>query len=124
MVSEELCEILELGTVYDSFIYTRQRRGTRMVVPKVLRDKVVRLAHESHQRVVKTKYRLQSKMWYPGIDKDVKNLCKVCHGCQATSSCDPPDPMSSVLSPSAPWQDCSADFVRTPTHRREYFGGG
>ena len=86
-------------------------RGTRIVVPKVLRDKVVRLAHEGHQGVVKTKYRLRSKVRWPGMDKDVENLCKVCHGCQVTSSCDPPDPMSRVLPPSAPWQDCSADLL-------------
>ena len=71
-------------------------RGTRIVVPKVLRDKVVRLAHEGHQGVVKTKCRLRSKVWWPGMDKDVENLCKICHGCQVTSSCDPPDPMSRV----------------------------
>ena len=45
------------------------------------------------------------------MDKDVENLCKVCHGCLVTSSCDPPDPMSRVLSPIAPWQDCSADLL-------------
>ena len=45
------------------------------------------------------------------MDKDVGNSCKVCHGCQVTSSCDPPDPMSRVLPPSAPWQDCSADLL-------------
>jgi len=86
-------------------------RGTGIVVPKVLRDKVVRLAHEGHQGLVKTKYRLRSKVWWPGMDKDVENLCKVCHDCQVTSSCDPPDPMSRVLPPSGPWQDCGADLL-------------
>ena len=31
-------------------------RGSRIVVPKTLRDKVARLAHEGHQSIVKTKY--------------------------------------------------------------------
>ena len=62
---------------------------------------------------MKTKYRLRSKVWWPGMDKDVENLCKICHGCQVTSSCDPPDPMSRVLPPSAPWQDCAADLQET-----------
>ena len=70
-------------------------RVTRIMVSKVLRDEVVRLAHEGHQWVVQTKYRLQSKEWWPGMDKDVENL--VFHGCQVSSSCDPPDPMSPVL---------------------------
>ena len=86
----------------------------QLVVPKVLRDNVVRLAHEGHQGVVMTKYRFRSKVWWPGMDKDVDNLCKVCHGCQVTSSCDPPDPKSRVLPPSAPWQECSANLLVRP----------
>ena len=84
-------------------------RGSRIVVPKTLRDKVVRLAHEGHQGIVKIKYQL--KVWWPGMDKDVDQLCKVCHGCQVTSRYDPPEPMSRVLPPSAPWQDCWADLL-------------
>lgn len=77
-------------------------RGSRIVVPKTLQDKVVRLAHEGHQGIVKTKYRLHSKVWWPGMDKGIEQLCKVCHGCQVTSRYDPPEPMSHVLPPSAP----------------------
>ena len=119
MLSEELCEIWQLGTVYNSFIsHAKDKlctygemllRVTRIMVSKVLRDRVVRLAHEGH--------RLQSKEWWPGMDKDVENL--VCHGCQVSSSCDPPDSMSPVLSPSAPWQDCSVDLLGLlPTEER------
>jgi len=99
-VKDELC-------IYGELLL----RGTRIVVPGVLRDKVLTLAHEGHQGVVKTKYRLRSKVWWPGMDKDVEKVCKVCHGCQVTSGCDPPDPMSRVLPPNAPWQDCSADLL-------------
>ena len=69
----------------------------------------MRLTHEGHQGIVKTKYRLRRYVWWPGMDKDVEQLCKVCHGCQVTSRYDPPEPMSRVLPPSAPWQDCSVD---------------
>ena len=86
-------------------------RGTRIVIPKILRDKVVKLAHEGHQGVVKTKYRLRSKVWWPGMDKDVEELCKRCHGCQVTSSYGPPEPMCRVLPPSAPWQDCNVGLL-------------
>ena len=60
-------------------------RGTRIVVPRVLRDKVVRSAHEGHQGMIKTKYRLRNKVWWPGMGKDAGKVCKVCHGCQVTS---------------------------------------
>ncbi|XP_015763913.1 PREDICTED: uncharacterized protein K02A2.6-like [Acropora digitifera] len=88
-------------------------RGSRIVVPKTLRDKVVRLVPQGHQGIVKTKYRLRSKVWWPGMDKDVEQLYKVCPGCQVNSRYDPPEPMSRVLPPSAPWQDSSADLLGT-----------
>ena len=86
-------------------------RGTRIVVPRLLRDRVVQLAHQRHQGIVKTKYRLRSKVWWPGMDKEVEKFCKVCHGCQVTSGFNPPEPMSRVLPPSAPWQDCGVDLL-------------
>lgn len=45
------------------------------------------------------------------MDKEVEKFCKVCHGCQVTSGFNPPEPMSRVLPPSAPWQDCGADLL-------------
>ena len=86
-------------------------RGTRIVVARILLDKVVRLVHEGHQGMAKTKYRLRNEVWLLGMDKDVEKVCKVCHGCQVTSGYDPPKPMSRVLPPTAPWQDCSADLL-------------
>ena len=56
-------------------------QGTRIVVPKAFRNKVVRLAHEVHQSIVETKYRLHSKVWWPIMHRDEEQLCKVCHGC-------------------------------------------
>ena len=37
-------------------------RGTRIVMPQALRKRVVSLAHEGHQGVVKTKERLRTKV--------------------------------------------------------------
>ena len=51
-VKDELCTYGELLL-----------RGTRIVVPIVLRDKVLKLAHEGHQGIVKTKYQLRRKVW-------------------------------------------------------------
>ncbi|CAB4033208.1 Hypothetical predicted protein [Paramuricea clavata] len=45
-------------------------RGTRIAVPRKLQERVVNLAHEGHQGVVKTKSLLREKVWFPGIDKN------------------------------------------------------
>ena len=43
---------------------------------------VVDLVHKEHQRLTKTKQRLNSKVWWAGIHKQVKAKCKTCQGNQ------------------------------------------
>ena len=45
-------------------------RGSRLVIPQVLQQNVLELAHEGHQGILKTKCRLRSKVWWPKIDAD------------------------------------------------------
>ena len=56
-------------------------RGTRIVPPASLRSQILQLAHEGHQGIVKTKERLCTKVWWPGIDHSAERLCKACTGC-------------------------------------------
>ena len=44
-------------------------RGPRIVVSRILRNKVVKLAHEGHQGITKTKEYLCTRVWFPGLDK-------------------------------------------------------
>jgi hypothetical protein len=48
-------------------------RDHRIVVLTALRHEVVKIAHEGHQGVVKTKQLLREKVWFPGIDKLVES---------------------------------------------------
>ena len=83
--------------------------GSRIVIPQVLQEHVLKLAHEGHQGIVKTKCRLYSKVWWPKVDAE--KLCKSCHGCQAVSKYSAPEPMVQAYPPSGPWQDCAADIL-------------
>ena len=65
-------------------------RGTRIVVPRKLRKRVLDLAHQGHQGIVKTKERLRSKVWWPEIDKEAEKKCRECLGCQMVSKHVPP----------------------------------
>ena len=81
------------------------------MIPQVLWKHVLKLAHEGHQGIVKTKCRLRSKVWWPKVDADADTLCKSCHGCQAVSEYSTPEPMAQAYPPSGPWQDCAADIL-------------
>ena len=81
------------------------------MIPRALQQRILELAHEGNQGIVKTKCRLRSKVWWPIIDADAERLCKICHGCQAVSEYGPPEPMARAFPPSGPWQDCAADLL-------------
>ena len=57
------------------------------------------------------KRRLRSKVWWPGIGKDVEGCCKCCHGCQLVSKPIDPDPMIRTALPRGPWQDVAINFL-------------
>lgn len=49
-------------------------RGHKIAILVFLRDHVVRLAHEGHQGIVKTKHRLRTKVWWPDIDEQAESF--------------------------------------------------
>ena len=85
-------------------------RGSRLVVPQALRRRVLDLAHEGHQGIVRTKEKLRSGVWWPGVDVDAERLVRSCHACQVVSSGSPPEPVSSTELPAGPWQDLNVDL--------------
>src|SRR6218665_1441194 len=94
VISEELC-----------FIGKILLRGTRIVMPEILRSRTLELAHEGHPGTVQMKKRLRSKVWWPGIDKDCERQCRTCHGCQLVGMPLKPEPMARTQLPNGPWQD-------------------
>ena len=86
-------------------------RGTRIVIPNILRKRVLELAHEGHQGVVKMKERLRSKVWWPGVDKDAERKCRECYGCQLVTKATVPPPVKTTRMPERPWQDLALDLL-------------
>ena len=41
---------------------------------------VVELAQKEHQGLTKTERKLNSKVWWAGIYRQVEAICKTCHG--------------------------------------------
>ena len=86
-------------------------RSSRLIIPKSLRKVVLDAAHEGHQGIVKCKQRLRSKVWWPGIDKEIERKCKNCHGCQVVGSLPSQEPIKPTPLPSAPWEELAADIL-------------
>jgi hypothetical protein len=86
-------------------------RGWRLVIPESLRKQTVDLAHEGHQGLVKTKERLRSKVWWPGMDRDADKKCRTCHGCQLVGRPENPEPLKRYELPQSAWQDTALDLL-------------
>lgn len=97
----------ELGVVEDIVV-----RGPRIILPRSLQEKALRLAHEGHIGIVGMKRRLRTKVWWLTLDKDVERWCKSCHGCQLVGAPDPPaPPMARRNLPTRLWEVVSMDFM-------------
>uniref|UniRef100_A0A669DPM2 Gypsy retrotransposon integrase-like protein 1 n=1 Tax=Oreochromis niloticus TaxID=8128 RepID=A0A669DPM2_ORENI len=85
-------------------------RGTRIVIPPVLQERAIQLAHEGHQGIVKTKALLRTKVWFPEIDRKAESAVQNCLPCQASTPVTHTDPLQMSPLPETPWHSVSADF--------------
>ena len=58
--------------------------GMNVVIPESLRDQAVLLVHEDHQRIVKTKEFIRSKVWFPKMNDKVETAVCQCFAYQCT----------------------------------------
>lgn len=86
-------------------------RDHRIVVPKSLQDKIISLAHEGHQGMVKTKMLLRSKVWFPAMDSMCDSVVKQCFQCQVATNVKSREPLKMTELPKRPWDRVSADFA-------------
>ena len=62
-------------------------KGTRIVIPRILREDILGLLHYSHLGEVKTQKLAKDKVFWPGISADIRELvrkCKICSEHQAS----------------------------------------
>lgn len=77
---------------------------------QALRSRTLNKAHQGHQGIVKTKQLLRSKVWWPGIDKDVEKLVGDCLAYQATGLAMSPTPVQMSELPTHPRRLLHMDF--------------
>ena len=88
-------------------------RGERLIVPQSLRSRVLDLAHEGHQGIVRCKQRLRQLYWWPGMDRDVEAAVKMCSICASVDKTAVPRqaPLHPVPLPDQAWDKVGLDFI-------------
>ena len=56
-------------------------RGNQIVVPRSLRKKILKLAYEAHQGIVKTKKFFELVFFWPGMDDTTETMVKNYQAC-------------------------------------------
>jgi len=64
-------------TLQDGIMFRKER----VVIPKNLRDKVLKELHAGHFGTVRMKQLSRNFCWWPKIDKDIENITKNCKAC-------------------------------------------
>ena len=82
----------------------------RIVIPQVLRRKILKEFHTGHPGISRMKSLIRGYVYWPGMDKEVENWVKVCKGCQLAAR-DPavktnPWPKSDI-----PWSRLHIDYA-------------
>ena len=86
-------------------------RGERIVVPQTLRGAALKIAHEGHQGIVRTKQLLRAHVWFLGTDTMVEKHVGKCLACQSTTPCHTREPLQMTDLPRGPWKKVSVDFA-------------
>lgn len=55
--------------------------GNRIVIPQVLRSKILQELHSTHQGVTGMKSIARSVLWWPNADSDIENMVRTCNVC-------------------------------------------
>ena len=75
--------------LYRVFTDKQGKSGTQLVVPKTMRGIVLATAHDlplaGHQGQKKTRERVWSEFFWPGMSADIRRYCSSCDVCQRTS---------------------------------------
>ncbi|XP_011859199.1 PREDICTED: uncharacterized protein K02A2.6-like [Vollenhovia emeryi] len=86
-------------------------RGHRVVIPKVLRARILKEVHTGHFGINKMKGIARNYCWWSEMDKDIKELVDNCRACNSFKN-NPPKIEQHIWEPSAaPMHRVHADFA-------------
>ena len=85
-------------------------RGQRIIIPRRLRPKLVKIAHKGHQGIEKSKKMARWGAWYPGIDTDIEREVASCVACQALTGLPQHEPQQPTVMPNRPMEVVAIDY--------------
>lgn len=81
-----------------------------MVLPEIMRPKVIEELHKNHDGIVITKAMARSYFWWPAIDKQIEEVVKDCHVCAENRNM-PPKVSHQWIKPGKAWSRLHIDYA-------------
>lgn len=107
--------------IVDGFLFHQDRilglPVKQLVLPKGRRAQVLKLAHESywggHLGFRKTNARVKLSFSWPGMEREIREHCNSCHGCQVRADRKQTDrvPITPLVRPQYPFQKVNVDVI-------------
>lgn len=85
--------------------------GSRVIIPKKLRARMLAMLHEIHQGMTAMKAIARSYFWWPGLDHDIEILSKGCEKCCQHSKSPPVAEPKSWPETQKPWSRLHLDYA-------------
>ncbi|XP_063839146.1 uncharacterized protein K02A2.6-like [Ostrinia nubilalis] len=85
--------------------------GYRIVVPKSLRNCIMKEIHDGHPGIVKMKQIARNYVWWENIDRDLEEVARECLPCRELRPAPPAAPLHSWPWPAEPWARLHVDFL-------------
>lgn len=85
--------------------------GERIMVPKSLRQDMLKMLHESHIGITKTQMRARQILYWPGIDTDIENFIASCRICEKFRPSNSREPMIPHPVPNYPFEYIGCDIM-------------
>ena len=83
---------------------------SRMVVPQALRGHILQALHSAHQGVSGMRSRVQETVFWPGMSRDIEEVCLKCPTCCRMAPSQPRLPPGEAIPPTYPFQAIAADY--------------
>jgi len=86
-------------------------KGKRIVLPKILQQLSINIAHVGHQGIQKTKTLLRSKVYFKNMDDLVENKIAKCLACQAVEKQTKHTTLKNTQIPDNVWDAVNIDYL-------------
>ena len=88
-------------------------RGDRIIVPKSLRQEILRRSHSGHPGICRLKSKLRESYYWPRMDSDIEFIVKSCQSCEMSNKSMPRHaiPEITVPRPEHSWQKVAIDIT-------------